>query len=96
MVELARSSHGCSIGRLRYGLDDACGRFDPEPSIRTAKLPSLPPDGLDNAYPILHQQHADQVDRQYQLLRVDVQHRGFDRSHHYHTRGNESRRSRPA
>ncbi len=96
MVELARSSHGCSLGRLRHGFYDACGRFDPEPSIRTAELSSFPADGLYNARPILHQQHADQVDRQFQLLWIDFQYHRLDCGHHHHTRGNESRRSRLA
>lgn len=73
MVELAGSNHGRSVGRLRHGFYDPRCRFHHESHLRSAKLSGLPFDRVHHGDPVFHQQHADQMDRQFQFGGVDVQ-----------------------
>lgn len=94
MVELARTSHWRSFRRLWYGSHDTSRSLNWKPGIRPRELPNIPPHRIYSVHSRMHQQHADQMDCEFQLCWIQFEHRWFDRCDYTHSSSDQSRRSR--
>jgi hypothetical protein len=83
LVELDGADYGRALCRLCPRGHDPGGGLHHTPRLCTHELPDLPPYSLHHGHPRLHFEHADAVDRQFQLLRLDPEH-GRPVGCHYH------------
>lgn len=83
LVELDRTGDGGTVGGLLVGGDDPGGREHQQPGLRAHPLAGVPADGADYIPAHHHQQHADEVDRDLQLVGVDLQHYCAGDCHHH-------------
>lgn len=94
MVELARASHRCSVGRLCDVSHDSCRSVHWKPGICPRKLPNFPPHRNYYVHSCMHQQHANPMDCEFQLGRVEFEHCRIDHCDYSHSSSNQSRSPR--
>ena len=73
LVELAGTSHRRTLCRLPHGGNDPCLRFHLQSRLHSSKLAGLATHNVDFAHTCMHQQHAHEVDREFQLGWIDIQ-----------------------
>ena len=85
LVQLAGTSDWCPVGGLCAVSHGPGGGIDIAPKLCSSELAGLLTHRTHHAHTWLHQQHADQVDRQLQLCGINVQHHCLVYSNHPHT-----------
>lgn len=74
LVKLVGTSHRRTLRRLPYGRNDPCLRFHFQSQLHSSKLARLATHSVDLAHTWLCQQHAYEVDREFQLCWIHIQH----------------------
>lgn len=88
LVELDGANYGRSFSRLCSLSDGTRRGLDHKSGLCPKGLAYLPPHGLCHAHPWLHFQHANPLDRQIQLVRINVE---YDRAVHCYRYDSSSR-----
>lgn len=94
LVQLAGASYRRALCRLSYGGNDPCMRVHFQSGIRSSKLAGLATHNVDSAHTWMYQQHAHEVDRQFQFYWIDLQYRCAMYSSYPHPRGDKQRVTR--
>lgn len=89
LVKLDGSSDRRTVCRLCLERNDTSWCFHQRALVHSPELPNLSPDDLDHAHSRVHQQHAYQVDRQFQLCRINIQYHFVVYCAYPHTGGDE-------